>query len=79
MLGTAAFLASIHYLRVWTAESGAAASADSRMAWLLLIVSLVVLEAFAIILIITHFISIIVITLETKANLTGATSSTRTR
>jgi hypothetical protein len=84
MLAIAAYLASVHHLRVWTAESGAAASAVSWVAWLLLIVAfclawkevhighrstkLKVLEAFVIILTITHFIYTVVLHIGDKGS-----------
>jgi Mn2+/Fe2+ NRAMP family transporter len=84
MLAIAAYLACLHHLRVWTAESGAAASAVSWVAWLLLIVAfclawkeihighrgtkLKVLEAFVIILTVTHFIYTIVLHIGDKGS-----------
>lgn len=82
MLAIASYLAALHHLRVWNAESGAAASAVAWIAWLLLIVAfclawkeihighrdtkLKVLEAFVIILTLTHFLYTLVLHIGDK-------------
>jgi uncharacterized membrane protein len=72
VVAIASYITALHHLRVWTSESGAASVAAAWIAWLLLIVAfclawkeidlggrgskLKVLEAFVIILLITHLI-----------------------
>jgi hypothetical protein len=84
MLAIASYLAALHHLRVWNAESGAAASAVAWIAWLLLIVAfclawkeihighrgtkLKVLEAFVIILTFTHFLYTLVLHIGDKGS-----------
>lgn len=80
LLAIASYIAALHHMRVWRSDSGAASQAVSWIAWLLLIISfclawkeihiggrskkLKALEAFIIILTLTHFLYILALHIE---------------